>query len=100
VGLVKFLDGKAADTFYSLIRPPSLYIRPDFTGIHGLTVDDVRDAPNFAEVWKNGILSFTAGLPLADARTCGTIACKAAEKYACAHLQNLLGAAGTKMKEL
>ncbi|MDR2209977.1 MAG: 3'-5' exonuclease [Spirochaetaceae bacterium] len=161
VGLVKFLDGKAADTFYSLIRPPSLYIRPDFTGIHGLTVDDVRDAPNFAEVWKTGILPFTGGLPLAahnavfdmgvlraaltwyelpmpqleyfctlalaraawpeleshalpslgehfgiaydahnalaDARTCGIIACKAAEKYARGNVRDVLTAAGTKM---
>jgi DNA polymerase-3 subunit epsilon len=157
VGLVKFLDGKAADTFYSLIRPPALYIRPDFTDIHGLTVDDVRDAPDFAEVWNNGIRPFTGGLPLAahnasfdmgvlraalewyelpvphldyfctrqlsraawpeleshaltslgehfgivynahnaleDAKVCGIIACKAAAKYACAALPDLLKAA-------
>jgi DNA polymerase-3 subunit epsilon len=163
VGLVKFLNGKAADTFYSLIRPPVLYIRPDFTDIHGLTVDDVRDAPDFAEVWENGILPFTGDLPLAahnavfdmgvlraaldwyglsalpfkyfctlelaraawpeleshaltslgehfsitydahnalaDAETCGVIACKAAEKYACGNLPDLLRAAGTKLHE-
>ncbi|MDR0387015.1 MAG: 3'-5' exonuclease [Treponema sp.] len=65
VGLVKFLNGKPTDTFYSLIRPPVLYIRPEFTEIHGLTVEDVRDAPDFAEVWENGILPFTGDLPLA-----------------------------------
>ncbi|MDR0404100.1 MAG: 3'-5' exonuclease [Treponema sp.] len=161
-GLVKFVNGKAADSFYSLIRPPSLYIRPDFTDIHGLTVDDVRDAPNFAEVWNNGIRPFIGGLPLAahnanfdmgvlraalewydlpvpplkyfctlrlarsawpeleshaltalsrhfgivydahnaleDARTCGVIACKAAEKYG--SLRKLLRAAGTGMGRL
>jgi DNA polymerase-3 subunit epsilon len=164
VGLVKFLNGKASDTFYSLIRPPVLYIRPDFTDIHGLTVDDVRDAPDFAEVWKSGILPFTGGLPLAahnavfdmgvlraalgwyglpipplnyfctlqlsrtawpeleshaltslgehfgiiydahnalaDAETCGAIACKAAEKYACGNLPDLLRAAGMGMREI
>jgi DNA polymerase-3 subunit epsilon len=164
VGMVKFSNGKAVDTFYSLIRPPVLYIRPDFTDIHGLTVEDVRDAPNFAEVWENGILPFTGGLPmaahnagfdmsvlraalewyklpvpplkyfctlklsrvawpeleshaltrlgehfgiiynahnaLADAETCGTIACKAAEKYACGNLRKLLKAAGMKMGKL
>jgi DNA polymerase-3 subunit epsilon len=47
VGLVKYRDRRAVDTFYSLIRPPSLYIRPDFTEIHGLTADDVKDAPAF-----------------------------------------------------
>jgi DNA polymerase-3 subunit epsilon len=30
-----------------------------------LTADDVRDAPNFEEVWKSGILPFGGGLPLA-----------------------------------
>jgi DNA polymerase-3 subunit epsilon len=164
VGLVKFLDGKAADTFYSLIRPPVLYIRPEFTGIHGLTIEDVRDAPDFAELWKSGIRSFIGGLPLAahnavfdmgvlraalewyelsipplkyfctlklaraawpdlqshaltalgehfgiiydahnaleDAQTCGAIACKAAEKYACRSLRELLKAAGMGMKEI
>jgi len=65
VGLVKFLDGKAVDTYYSLIRPPSLYIRPDFTMIHGLTVDDVRDAPKFNDIWDSGIKPFIGGLPLA-----------------------------------
>jgi DNA polymerase-3 subunit epsilon len=164
VGLVKFLNGKVTDTFYSLIRPPELYIRPDFTDIHGLTVEDVRDAPNFAEVWKSGILPFIVGLPLAahnagfdmgvlkavlewyklpvpplkyfctlklaraawpelkshaltslgehfgisydahnalaDAETCGTIACKAAERYACGNLRKLLKAAGMEMGTL
>jgi DNA polymerase-3 subunit epsilon len=65
VGLVKFINGKAADTFYSLIRPPVLYIRPEFTDIHGLTVEDVRDAPDFAEVWENNIRPFIGDLPLA-----------------------------------
>jgi len=65
VGLVKFIEGKAADTFYSLIRPPSLYIRPDFTEIHGLTVDDVKDAPVFADIWESEIKPFIADFPLA-----------------------------------
>ena len=65
VGLVKFLDGKPDDTFYSLIRPPRLYIRPDFTKIHGLTVDDVRDAPRFNSLWDSAILPFIGDLPLA-----------------------------------
>ena len=65
VGLVKYQDGKVADTYYSLIRPPVLYIRPDFTEIHGLTVDDVRDAPTFADLWESAIKPFIGGLPLA-----------------------------------
>jgi DNA polymerase-3 subunit epsilon len=65
VGLVKFKDGKAVDTFYSLIRPPRLYIRPDFTEIHGLTVDDVRDAPVFESLWDSAIRPFIGDFPLA-----------------------------------
>jgi DNA polymerase-3 subunit epsilon len=65
VGLVKYQDGEPVDTFYSLIRPPSLYIRPDFTEIHGLTADDVKDAPTFADIWDSGIKPFIGSLPLA-----------------------------------
>lgn len=65
VGLVKFQDGEVIDTFYSLIRPPRLYIRPDFTDIHGLTVDDVEDAPRFYEIWDSSIKSFIGSFPLA-----------------------------------
>jgi DNA polymerase-3 subunit epsilon len=64
VGLVEFLDGKATDTFYSLIRPPVLYIRPDFTDIHGLTIEDVKDAPVFADLWDSVIKPFIGGFPL------------------------------------
>jgi DNA polymerase-3 subunit epsilon len=65
VGLVLFRDGKAQDGRYSLIRPPVLSIHPDFTLIHGLTVDDVRDAPVFADIWDTTILPFIGDMPLA-----------------------------------
>jgi DNA polymerase-3 subunit epsilon len=65
VGLVKFRNGVAQDSYYSLIRPPVLYIRPDFTAIHGLTVEDVRDAPVFADIWDLAILPFIDNMPLA-----------------------------------
>ena len=65
IGLVKFCDYHPVDSFYSLIRPPKLYIRPDFTDIHGITVEDVADAPDFSMLWKNGILDFLDKLPLA-----------------------------------
>jgi len=65
VGLIKFQNGEVTDTYYSLIRPPSLYIRSDFTEIHGLTVDDVRDAPRFNEIWDSSIKPFIGDFPLA-----------------------------------
>jgi len=65
VGLVKFVNGEPADTYYSLIRPPRLYIRPDFTDIHGLTVEDVKDAPRFSQIWDSAVKPFIGGFPLA-----------------------------------
>jgi len=65
VGLVRFQNGIAVDTYYSLIRPPKLYIRPDFTKIHGLTINDVRDSPRFSELWNSDIEPFIGDLPLA-----------------------------------
>ncbi len=65
LGLVKYQAGKVTETYYSLIRPPVLYIRPDFTEIHGLTVDDVKDAPTFADLWESAIKPFIGSLPLA-----------------------------------
>jgi DNA polymerase-3 subunit epsilon len=164
VGLVKFQRGKVTDTFYSLIRPPVLYIRPEFTDIHGLTVEDVQDAPSFADLWESEMLPFIGALPLAahnapfdmgvlqaalawyelpvpslgyfctlalarktwpnltshaltalgetfgitydahnaldDARTCGDIACMAAEKHGAKNLKALLASAGIGMGKL
>ena len=63
IGLVRFRDGKAVDSFYSLIRPPSLYVRPDFTAIHGLTAADLVDAPTFDRIWPQ-VRDFIGDLPL------------------------------------
>ncbi|MDR1786363.1 MAG: 3'-5' exonuclease [Spirochaetaceae bacterium] len=65
VGLVRFTNGAAGETYQSLVRPPKLYIRPDFTDIHGLTVADVRDAPRFSDLWERDILGFIGDSPLA-----------------------------------
>ncbi|MDR2632925.1 MAG: 3'-5' exonuclease [Treponema sp.] len=65
VGLAKYRQGKLVDSFYSLVRPPVLYIRPDFTEIHGLTVEDVQYAPGFDALWEARIQPFMAGFPVA-----------------------------------
>jgi len=65
VGLVRFRGYEPAGEFYSLIRPPRLYVRPDFTEIHGLAAGDVRGAPSFARVWEGGMREFIGDSPLA-----------------------------------
>lgn len=51
IGLVRFRDGKEVGTHYTLIRPPELYVRPDFIDIHGLTADMLRDQQTFDRLW-------------------------------------------------
>lgn len=63
VGVVIVRDGQITDRFYSLIYP-----RPDFftywtTRVHGLTMQDVEDAPLFPDVWAR-IAPLIEGLPL------------------------------------
>ena len=65
IGLVKYRNYMPMDSYYSLIRPPRLYIRPDFTAIHGLTVNDVKDAPDFRYIWENEIKGFIGDTILA-----------------------------------
>ena len=65
IGLVKYCNYQPVSSYYSLIRPPKLYIRPDFTEIHGLTIGDVSDAPDFGHIWKNEIKGFMGHTMLA-----------------------------------
>lgn len=63
VGVVVVRDGEVVDKLYSLIYP-----RPDYfsywnTRVHGLTMQDVEDAPAFPEVWEQ-LAPHLAGLPL------------------------------------
>ena len=53
VGLVKYDEaGQISDRFHSLIRPhPDVdYFSPVNTWVHGLTEDDVADAPQWSEI--------------------------------------------------
>ena len=59
VGLVRFVDGRAADSVYSLIRPPTRYFVPEWTEkIHHISYEDVCDKPCFPAVWKDCVEPF------------------------------------------
>lgn len=62
IGLVKFEGSEKTDTFYSLIKPPVLYIDPFNTSIHHLTLNDVIDAPTFDQIFPD-IQRFVGKLP-------------------------------------
>jgi DNA polymerase-3 subunit epsilon len=65
ISMVKYRNYRSISTYYSLIRPPHLYIRPDFTDLHGLSVNDVKDALDFKCLWKNEIKGFIGKTMLA-----------------------------------
>lgn len=51
IGLVTVKDGKVVDVFYSLIRPDILHFNKDYTAMHGITKDMVKDKPYFVDLW-------------------------------------------------
>lgn len=62
IGLVKFEGSEKTGTYYSLIKPPVLYIDPFNTSIHHLTLEDVMDAPTFDQIFPE-IQAFVGKLP-------------------------------------
>ncbi len=50
IGVVRVEDDVVVEQKCELIRPPSQWFA--FTDIHGITWNDVKDAPRFAEVWQ------------------------------------------------
>jgi DNA polymerase-3 subunit epsilon len=65
LGMARVEGGQIVDVFYSLIRPPRECALPagedaeeqaaelQYTWVHGLRWADVRDAPDFAHVWRS-----------------------------------------------
>lgn len=68
VALVRFIDGKEVGSVSSLICPAKMYFIPEWTEeIHHISYDDVRDKPQFPEIWDTVAAPFLAevpGLPL------------------------------------
>ena len=63
VGIAIVEDNKVIDSIYSLVRPtPNFYTRWT-TAVHGITMRDPIDAPDFEEVWA-GIAGKLRDLPL------------------------------------
>lgn len=63
VGIVVVRNGVVADSFYSLIKPEPEYYNFWCQQVHGITIDDTRNAPVFPEVWKQ-VEPLIEGMPL------------------------------------
>ncbi|MCD8290200.1 MAG: 3'-5' exonuclease [Prevotella sp.] len=63
VGVVIVRGGEIVDKFYSLIKPVPFFFTYWTICVHGLTADDVKDAPSFPDVWAK-IAPKIKGLPL------------------------------------
>ncbi len=68
VGLVRFINGREDGSLYSLIHPAKMYFIPEWTEqIHHISYDDVRNKPQFPEIWDTIVVPFleqVPGLPL------------------------------------
>lgn len=53
VGIVAVKDLKIVEEKYYLIKPPTLMFNTTNIKIHGITPDDVKNSPQFPEVWEN-----------------------------------------------
>ena len=51
IGMARIEHDHVTDVFYSLIRPPRQ--RMLYTWVHGLTWNDVKAAPVFADIWPS-----------------------------------------------
>lgn len=51
LGMVFVEQNRIVDEKYFLIQPPGMKVDKSFTKVHGLTEEDLKDAPTFDEVW-------------------------------------------------
>lgn len=62
VGMVKVIDHMMTETFYTVVNPETYFSNGNIA-VHGITADDVKDAPTFREVYPH-MLDFIDGLPV------------------------------------
>jgi DNA polymerase-3 subunit epsilon len=60
IGIAAFIDGKCVESFSRLIRPPDCRFNPFNTAIHGISENDVKDQPEFCDIWRD-LRSFFEG---------------------------------------
>lgn len=62
--MVRVVDGQEVANLYSLIHPAKMYFIPEGTEeIHHISCDDVRNKPQFPEIWNTLVAPFLAEAP-------------------------------------
>jgi DNA polymerase-3 subunit epsilon len=69
IGAILIEDHQIVEKYHSLIQPPSKVFQ--FTSIHGITWNDVKDAPNFKEIWNQRLNSLFDSADLLVAHNIG-----------------------------
>lgn len=62
VGMVKVVDNEIVETFYTLVNPHDYFSETNIH-VHGIHPEDVKDAPDFKEVFPY-MLQFINQLPV------------------------------------
>ncbi|WP_257215886.1 exonuclease domain-containing protein [Fredinandcohnia onubensis] len=52
MGLVFVANNEIVDKKHIYIQPPGLEFDPEMVDVHGITLDDVKDAKKFDEIWR------------------------------------------------
>ncbi len=91
VGLASVTDGRVEATWQSLTRPPEGWetFAADHVEVHGITAEDVHDAPRFIDVW-----------PQIDVRVRGRPVVAHNANFDIRALQEALGASGSSWPDL
>lgn len=61
IGLVEYEKGKLKKEYYRLVKPKQNYFAGINVSIHGITKDDVADAPEFDVLWESEIRELLEG---------------------------------------
>lgn len=61
IGLVEYKEGRLVREYYRLVKPRRNYFASINVSIHGITKEDVKDAPEFDELWNEEIRSLVEG---------------------------------------
>jgi len=69
IGMVKYKDGKMIDSFYSLVKPPELCVKPNIPLLNNrFSTEDLMNAPTLAELWESRIYSSIGNFPILSHR--------------------------------